>query len=143
MILVCFGGSIPFILLLANIHQGVSPYVLLLALTGAGFFANMVWGPALSMPADMFPAEVYGKAMGFTNCIGYMLASACPYIMGALIVRDPATGSVDYHRAWLYVAFAAFAGVVAALFLVDRKRSEGGAAVSKPVLDSLTAQPNP
>ena len=121
MIFLCFGGVIPFIIVLATLKIGVPAYVLLLTLTGAGFFSNMVWGPALSIPADLFSAEVYGKAIGFTNCIGYMLAAACPSIMGLLIRTDPVTHVVSYFWAWLYIALAALCGIVAACFLVDRK----------------------
>ena len=121
MIFLCFGGVIPFIIVLATLKIGVPAYVLLLTLTGAGFFSNMVWGPALSIPADLFSAEVYGKAIGFTNCIGYMLAAACPSIMGLLIRTDPVTHVVSYFWAWLYIALAACGGIIAACFLVDRK----------------------
>ncbi len=121
MIMLAFGGALPFVVALATMSQGVSPLLLLLALTGAGFFSNMVWGPALTIPADMFPAEVYGKAMGFTNCCAYVLAAACPYVMGALIYEDPATGVKCYVWAWLYVACAVVGGVIAALCLVDHK----------------------
>ena len=123
MIFLCFACAIPFVIILATIQKGVSPYLLLLTLTGAGFFSNMVWGPALTIPADLFPAEVYGKAMGFTNCFGYMLAAACPYIMGALIKIDPATKTANYFWAWMYIAFTAVIGIAAAYFLVDKQRS--------------------
>ena len=98
--------------------------------TDAGFFANMVWGPAITIPADMFPAEAYGKALGFTVCCAYLMASACPYIMGALIYDDPATGGKCYVRAWIYVACAAVGGVIAALRLVNHK--------PKPVQSAMT-----
>lgn len=122
MILMCFTCMIPFILILANIEKGVSPWVLLLTLTGAGFFSNMVWGPALTLPADMFSVEVYGKAIGFINCCAYMVASASPYIMGMLIHTHPETKITSYFWAWLWVACTASIGVVASCFLKEKPR---------------------
>ncbi|OAT86683.1 MFS transporter [Desulfotomaculum copahuensis] len=124
MIILCFLLMIPFIIILATLQKGVSPYVLLLTLTGAGIFSNMVWGPAISLPADMFPVEVYGKAMGFVNCFAYMFAAASPYVMGWLIITNPVTKNVNYFWAWIWVAFTAIIGVVAAFKLVDRKNEE-------------------
>ena len=103
--------------------QGVAPFLLLFTLTGAGFFSNMVWGPALTIPADLFPAEVYGKAMGFTNCCAYVLAAACPYVMGALIYDDPARGVKCYFWAWMYIACAVVGGIIAAVCLVPGTRT--------------------
>ena len=122
MILLGFACAIPFIIILATIKIGVPPFLLLLILSGTGFFSNMIWGPALSLPADLFSAEVYGKAIGFTNCCGYMLAAACPFIMGTLIVEDPVTHIVNYFWSWIYIAFVAFTGIIASLFLVDTRR---------------------
>ena len=62
--------------------------------------------------------------MGFTNCCAYLLAAACPYVMGALICDGPATGAKCYVWAWMYVACAVGGGVIAALCLVDHKPSE-------------------
>jgi sugar phosphate permease len=124
MIILCFACMIPFIVILATLTKGVSPFVLLLTLTGAGFFSNMVWGPAITLPADMFPVESYGKAMGGVNCIAYMAAAASPYIMGGLIQIDPVTKSANYFYAWLWVAFTALLGVLAASRLVDKKRAK-------------------
>lgn len=123
MILLCFICMIPFVVILASLTKGVSPFALLLTLTGAGFFSNMVWGPAITIPADMFPVQAYGKAMGGVNCIAYMLAAASPYMMGWLIQIDPATKTANYLYAWLWVAATALIGVLAASMLVD-KRSE-------------------
>jgi len=123
MLYICFACAIPFIILLATIQRGVAPIILLLTLTGAGFFSNMVWGPALTIPADLFPAEVYGKAMGFTNCFGYMFAAACPYIMGALIITNSATQTVNYFWAWMYIALTAVIGLVTTFFLVEKKEN--------------------
>jgi len=122
MIILCFSCMIPFILVLATIQKGVSPYLLLLTLTGAGFFSNMVWGPALTLPADMFSVEVYGKAIGFVNCMAYMAAAASPYLMGMLIRTDPITKTVDYFWAWIWVACTAVTGVIASSLLTEKKR---------------------
>jgi sugar phosphate permease len=124
MILLCFAAMIPFVVILANLKQGVSPFVLLMTLTGAGFFSNMVWGPAITIPADMFPVQAYGKAMGGVNCIAYMLAAASPYIMGWVITVDPITKTVNYLYAWLWVAATALIGVIAASLLVDKKKPQ-------------------
>jgi len=124
MIVACFTCMIPFIVVLATLEKGVSPFVMLLTLTMAGFFSNMAWGPAISLPADMFPVESYGKAMGFVNCFAYMAAAASPYIMGWLIIENPVTQTPSYFWAWIWVACTALIGVVAASLLVDKKREE-------------------
>ncbi|HUK99744.1 MAG TPA: MFS transporter, partial [Nitrospirota bacterium] len=115
---------IPFVVVLATLEKGVSPYIMLLTLTGAGFFSNMAWGPAISLPADMFAVEVYGKAMGFVNCFAYIVAAASPYIMGFLITVDPVTNNQSYFWAWIWVACTALIGVIAASLLVDKKRED-------------------
>jgi sugar phosphate permease len=124
MIVTSFVMMIPFVVLLATLKAGVSPWLMLLSLTGAGFFSNMVWGPSMSLPADMFSVEVYGKAMGFVNCFGYMTAAASPYIMGLLIMQDPVTKTPNYFWAWMWVAATAVIGAVAAMMLVDKRREE-------------------
>jgi sugar phosphate permease len=124
MIMLCFSAMIPFVIVLATLEKGVAPGILLLTLTGAGFFSNMAWGPAISLPADMFPVEVYGKAMGFVNCFAYMAAAASPYIMGWLIQVDPVTKAENYFAAWIWVACTALIGVIASYLLVDKKASE-------------------
>ena len=129
MVFISFAGAIPFVMALASVKIGVSPFLLLLILTGTGFFSNMIWGPALALPADLFSAEVYGKATGFTNCCGYMLAAACPFVMGTLIKTDPVTHVVNYSWAWLYIALVACAGIIAAFFLVDRRGKSAGPAL--------------
>jgi len=121
MIFISFLCAIPFVIALATVKIGVAPFLLLLILTGTGFFSNMIWGPALAIPADLFSAEVYGKAIGFTNCCGYMLAAACPYIMGTLITTDPVTHVTSYFWSWTYIAFIALVGVITSLFLVDTR----------------------
>ena len=50
MILACFLLMIPFVIVLATLEKGVSPYIMLLTLTGAGFFLILAWGPAISLP---------------------------------------------------------------------------------------------
>lgn len=126
MLIFCFACMIPFILILATLHKGVPPYLLLLTLTGAGFFSNMVWGPALTLPADMFPVEVYGKAIGFVNCMAYMAAAASPFLMGLLIRTDPLTKTVNYFWAWVWVACTAAMGVIASSLLTEKKRAVRG-----------------
>ncbi len=124
MIMSCFIFMIPFIVLLATFHKGVSPSLMLLTLTGAGFFSNMAWGPAISLPADMFAVEAYGKAMGFVNCFAYIVAAASPYIMGWLIINNTVTKTQNYFWAWIWVACTALIGVIASSMLVDKKRGE-------------------
>ena len=85
MILVCFIGLIPFILLLSSLKTA-EPVMLALALCGMGFFANMAWGPFLAVPAEIFTPEVYGKAMGFVNGVGYFVAAFSAKIFGMLVI---------------------------------------------------------
>ena len=119
MIVVCFAGVIPFVLLLASL-QTASAGLLALALCGMGFFANMAWGPILAVPAEIFTPEVYGKAMGFVNCCGYAAAAFATKIFSALvIVKD---GTKDYTPGWMFIASCAIVGVVAACSI---KTSEG------------------
>ena len=114
MIIVCFVGLIPFVLLLASLKIG-APGLLVLALCGMGFFANMAWGPILAVPAEIFSPEVYGRAMGFVNCCGYIAAAFATKIFSALvIVKD---GTKDYTPAWLFIAICAVVGIVAACFI--------------------------
>lgn len=101
MIVVCFAGVIPFVLLLGSLNVA-SAGLLALALCGMGFFANMAWGPILALPAEMFTPEVYGKAMGFVNCCGYVAAALATKAFSALvIVRD---GEKDYTLGWVFIA---------------------------------------
>ena len=122
MIITSFVMMIPFVILLASLKAGASPWLLLLSLTGMGFFSNMIWAPALSMPADMFTVEVYGKALGFMNCFGYMSAAASPYMMGLLITVDPVTKVQNYFYAWMWIACTALAGALVGLALIDKRR---------------------
>ena len=114
MIMVCFVGMVPFVLLLATLKTA-SPGLLALALCGMGFFANMAWGPILAVPAEIFSPEVYGRAMGLVNCCGYVAAAFATKIFSALVVaRD---GVKDYTLGWVFIAACAVIGVVAACFI--------------------------
>jgi sugar phosphate permease len=119
MIAMCFLGTIPCILILSQLPPGVSQFSLLAVLAGAGFFANMGWGPFLAWPADVFSAEVYGKAMGFMQMFGYIGGAFCPLIMSRLIRTTP-TGA-DYTYSWIFVACCAFAGLLCAFMVRDKK----------------------
>jgi sugar phosphate permease len=121
MIVVCFVGLIPFLLLLASLQTAV-PGLLAMALCGMGFFANMAWGPVLASPAEIFSPEAYGKAMGVVNGCGYVAAAFAAKIFSALvIVKD---GSKDYTMGWMLIAACAAIGSVAACFI--RTSAESG-----------------
>jgi len=115
MILVCFIGLIPLILMLASLKTA-DPVLLAIALCGMGFFANMAWGPFLAVPAEIFTPEVYGKAMGFVNGVGYFVAAFAAKIFGMLVVVQ-ASGAKDYKLGWVFIAACAVAGIVAAFFI--------------------------
>jgi sugar phosphate permease len=111
MIVVCFVGLIPFLLLLASLRTA-APGMLALALCGMGFFANMAWGPVLAVPAEIFTPEVYGKAMGVVNGCGYVAAAFAAKMFSALVtVKD---GRKDYTMGWMLIAGCAAIGIVAA-----------------------------
>ena len=114
MIIVCFAGLIPFVLLLASLKTA-APGLLALALCGMGFFANMAWGPILAVPAEIFTPEVYGRAMGFVNCCGYVAAAFATKIFSALVIVN--NGANDYTRGWVFIAACAVVGIVAACFI--------------------------
>ncbi|MGA2616047.1 MAG: MFS transporter [Thermoguttaceae bacterium] len=114
MIIVCFVGLIPFLLLLASLKTA-APGLLALALCGMGFFANMAWGPVLAVPAEIFTPEVYGKAMGLVNGCGYVAAAfAAKGFSTMVIVQD---GGKDYTIGWIFIAACAVIGVIAACFI--------------------------
>lgn len=115
MILACFIGLIPFILLLSSLRSA-DPFLLAFALCGMGFFANMAWGPFLAVPAEIFTPEVYGKAMGFVNGVGYFVAAFAAKIFGVLVVVQ-ANGAKDYQMGWIFIAFCTLGGIVAASFI--------------------------
>jgi sugar phosphate permease len=114
MIQVCFFGLIPFILLLASLKEA-NPTLLALALCGMGFFANMAWGPFLAVPAEIFTPEVYGKAMGFVNGVGYGVAAFAAKIFAALVVVEH--GTKNYTMGWIFIAACALAGICASFFI--------------------------
>lgn len=114
MILVCFAGLLPFLLLLASLRTA-APGLLALALCGLGFFANMAWGPVLALPAEIFTPEVYGKAMGFVNACGYAAAAFASKLFSLLVVAGE--GGKDYTRGWILIAACALMGIVAACFI--------------------------
>jgi sugar phosphate permease len=127
MIITCFVGLAPFILLLATINAA-DPTFLALALCGMGFFGNMAWGPFLAVPAEIFTPEVYGKAMGFVNGVGYVVAAFTAKIFAVLVVTT-GTGK-DYTNGWYFIAICVVAGVVAAAFIKVRRDEDLPAAVT-------------
>ena len=120
MILTCFIGLIPFIVLLANVNQA-DQGLLLLALCGMGFFGNMAWGPFLAVPAEIFTPEVYGKAMGFVNGAGYTVAAFSAKIFAALVVVHE--GQKVYTNGWYFISACVVIGIVAASFIRTVPRS--------------------
>jgi hypothetical protein len=114
MIVTCFVGLAPFVLLLASLKTA-NPQLLAIALCGMGFFANMAWGPFLTVPAELFTPEVYGKAMGFVNGAGYTVAAFSSKIFAALVVVNG--GVKDYSMGWVFIAGCVLVGVVASLFI--------------------------
>jgi sugar phosphate permease len=121
MILTCFIGLIPFILLLANLSHA-DHALLLVALCGMGFFGNMAWGPFLAVPAEIFTPEVYGKAMGFVNGAGYTVAAFSAKIFAALVIVHE--GQKDYTNGWYFISACVLLGIVAASFIRTQPRSE-------------------
>ncbi len=85
MILACLIELIPFIVLLASLKTA-DQALLMVALCGMGVFGNKAWGPFLAVPAEIFTPEVYGKAMGFVNGVGYMFTAFSAKIFAALVV---------------------------------------------------------
>jgi len=114
MIVVCFVGLIPFVLLLAML-RAADPGLLAVALCGMGFFANMAWGPVLAVPAEIFTPEVYGKAIGFVNACGYIVAAFATKLFSALVVVSQ--DGKDYTLGWILIAACAVTGVAAACFI--------------------------
>lgn len=119
MILACFIGLIPFIVLLATLKTA-DQGLLLIALCGRRFFGNMTGGPFLGVPAEVFTPEVYGKAVGFVNGVGYTFAGFCAKIFAALVVVD-STGIRGYSYGWYFIALCVFLGIVAATQIKARK----------------------
>ncbi|MGZ2747501.1 MFS transporter [Burkholderia stagnalis] len=118
MIATCFTGLVPFLLAIATLQNG-NQQLLAFALCGMGFFANMAWGPFLTVPAEIFTPEVYGKAMGFVNGVGYVVAAFSAKIFAGLIVTTPA--GKDYSNGWIFLAGCVLVGILASWFIrVDR-----------------------
>ncbi|MGA7576881.1 MAG: MFS transporter [Desulfobaccales bacterium] len=126
MILVCFIGLIPFILLLSTL-KAADHSILALALCGMGFFANMAWGPFLAVPAEIFTPEVYGKAMGFVNGVGYFVAAFAAKIFGMLVVVHTG-GAKTYTGAWVFIALCVVVGIIGALFIKTSHPAEAAPA---------------
>jgi sugar phosphate permease len=130
MIVTCFVGLAPFVLLLASI-KSANPELLAIALCGMGFFANMAWGPFLTVPAEIFTPEVYGKAMGFVNGAGYMVAAFSSKIFSALVVVNG--GVKDYSMGWVFIACCVVLGVVASLFIQTSSTAQAEPAIASVV----------
>ncbi|MGO9621138.1 MAG: MFS transporter [Desulfobaccales bacterium] len=126
MILVCFIGLIPFILLLSSL-KAADHSILALSLCGMGFFANMAWGPFLAVPAEIFTPEVYGKAMGFVNGVGYFVAAFAAKIFGMLVVTQ-ASGAKTYTAAWIFIALCVVIGIIGASFIKTSAPAEAAPA---------------
>jgi sugar phosphate permease len=114
MIATCFAGLVPFVLAISTLQTG-NPAMLALVLCGMGFFANMAWGPFLTVPAEIFTPEVYGKAMGFVNGVGYVVAAFSAKIFASLIVVT-STGK-DYSNGWTFLAGCILLGIAASWFI--------------------------
>lgn len=124
MIVTCFIGLIPFILLLATLKQA-DPTLLAIALCGMGFFGNMAWGPFLTVPAEIFTPEVYGKAIGFVNGCGYFVAAFGAKIFAALVVVN--NGVKDYSMGWVFIAICGIVGIIASLLIKTNTSVANGA----------------
>lgn len=124
MIVTCFVGLAPFVALLASI-KAANPELLAIALCGMGFFANMAWGPFLTVPAELFTPEVYGKAMGFVNGAGYTVAAFSSKIFAALVVVNG--GVKDYSMGWFFIAACVLLGIVASMFIRTPATTQTGA----------------
>jgi sugar phosphate permease len=95
--------------------QRADQTILAIALCGMGFFGNMAWGPFLAVPAEIFTPEVYGKAMGFVNGIGYFSAAFSAKIFAALVVVQ--NGQKNYSSGWYFLCSCVVIGVAAAAFI--------------------------
>jgi sugar phosphate permease len=120
MIATCFAGLIPFVLTIATMQSG-NHALLAVVLCGMGFFANMAWGPFLTVPAEIFTPEVYGKAMGFVNGVGYVVAAFSAKIFAALIVTT--SSGKDYTLGWIFLACCIVVGIIASWFIQTAPQS--------------------
>lgn len=132
MILACFVGLAPFVFLLTSLNEA-DPTMLAVCLCGMGFFGNMAWGPFLTVPAEIFSPEVYGKAMGFVNGAGYTVAAFSAKIFASLVVVTAA--GKDYANGWLFIGACVLVGVVAASFIRIREN-----AVSQPAVNTTAVK---
>ena len=114
MIMCSFLGVAPFLVLLSTL-KAADPVLLAVALCGMGFFSNMGWGPLVSVPAEIFSPEVYGKAMGFVNGASYMVTGFSSKIFASLVIDTPE--GKDFSWGWLFIALVVFLGFVGASFI--------------------------
>lgn len=133
MILACFVGLAPFVFLLAHLNEA-DPTMLAICLCGMGFFGNMAWGPFLTVPAEIFSPEVYGKAMGFVNGAGYTVAAFSAKIFASLVVVT-STGK-DYSNGWLFIGACVLVGVVAASFIKTRENEANQPSVNPAAVEA-------
>lgn len=133
MILACFVGLAPFVFLLAHLNEA-DPTMLAICLCGMGFFGNMAWGPFLTVPAEIFSPEVYGKAMGFVNGAGYTVAAFSAKIFASLVVVT-STGK-DYSNGWLFICACVLVGVVAASFIKTRENEANQPSVNPAAVEA-------
>lgn len=82
----------------------------------------MAWGPFLTVPAEIFTPEVYGKAMGFVNGVGYVVAAFSAKIFASLIVTT--SSGKDYTQGWIFLAGCIVLGIVASWFIHTEPRSD-------------------
>jgi sugar phosphate permease len=129
MIATCFAGLVPFMFAISTLQSG-NQELLAVVLCGMGFFANMAWGPFLTVPAEIFTPEVYGKAMGFVNGVGYVVAAFSAKIFSMLIVASPS--GKDYSNGWIFLALCVLAGIVASWFIRGDSQALPRGATDKP-----------
>ncbi|KVX52257.1 MFS transporter [Burkholderia cepacia] len=129
MIATCFAGLIPFLLVIATLRDG-NQQLLAFALCGMGFFANMAWGPFLTVPAEIFTPEVYGKAMGFVNGVGYVVAAFSAKIFASLIVTTSA--GKDYSNGWIFLAGCVLVGILASWFIRIERNDPARTSANEP-----------
>jgi len=116
------------VVMIATMQTG-NQILLAVVLCGMGFFANMAWGPFLTVPAEIFTPEVYGKAMGFVNGVGYVVAAFSSKIFASLIVTG--AGGRDYTQGWIFLAACILLGIAASWFIqVKPQGSASGEAIS-------------
>jgi sugar phosphate permease len=118
---IAFGGAVPFLIILALLQKGVNPVVLLFGLTLCGFFCNAGWGSFYAWTADVFSSEVFARALGIINTVGYLIGAAgAPLVMAHLIVKT-ATGGVSYTWSWLFISLVTLIGFLLAITMKEAK----------------------